>query len=290
MKQVFPSSEEEFRHIFGTENACQMHLMRYRWRDGFKCPHCGSSNKHWEIKIPYGYECSFCQRRTSPTAGTAMHRSHMSLQNWFLAVYLTTQTNGINARKLAGKVGCSYKTALAMLKSIRDAIPKISQPRLQGDVDAGQDYIRSYSKKNGTTILAASTLVFCAVEWAIFTQSPIKHERICLAVAEKTCEESIMSFLRQNVVEGSNLLTHDWRDYSQAILKHYNPPSYPESPTFTLLALNSLKTSLHKVFRKVEPRYLQSYLDEIAFRYNRRWFTPENAFNDLLIALCEPPL
>jgi hypothetical protein len=275
-------SLEEFRQAFNSEKACLEYLLKCRWPYGFICPHCGN-DKYCEIKTPFGYECSSCCLRTSPTAGTAMHRSHVSLQNWFLAIYLASQPKGISAGKLSDEMNCSYRTALRMLRLARNAMSAVPQPILSGDVDAGQCMLQYGGVSSSNSL---SVFVFCAVEWPILSQRPFKFQRIFLAAVCESSKESIISFLHKNVAEGSKLLTQDWRSHPKAILKCYRPASDPTSSTFSSLALNGLQQWLGSVYRRVEPKYLQSYLDEFSFHYNRQ-FSPETAFHDLLSAFCE---
>jgi hypothetical protein len=58
------------------------------------------------------YEYLKCGCQTSVTAGTAMHRSKLSLTAWFWAANLmSTHSNGMSARQLEDQLGLTYKTA-----------------------------------------------------------------------------------------------------------------------------------------------------------------------------------
>ena len=57
-----------------------------RWPDGFVCPACGR-DRGWELKRRRAsWECAACGKETSVTAGTIMHRSHLPLKTWLMAV------------------------------------------------------------------------------------------------------------------------------------------------------------------------------------------------------------
>ena len=76
-----------------TEELCRECLAKVRWTEGFVCPKCGGRRY---CKLSNGlYQCSDCRRQTSVTAGTFMHRSHVPLTKWFLALYLVTQEKGV---------------------------------------------------------------------------------------------------------------------------------------------------------------------------------------------------
>ena len=58
------------------------------------------------------------------TAGTIMHRSHLPLKTWFMAVHIvTSHSNGISALQLQAQLGLgSYKSAWLLLHKLRRAM------------------------------------------------------------------------------------------------------------------------------------------------------------------------
>jgi len=82
--------------LFPDDAACEAWLAKVRWPDGFVCP-CCESKKGWKRKNrSLLYECAECGKRTSVTAGTIMHGTHLPLQTWFLAAYfMATHSNGM---------------------------------------------------------------------------------------------------------------------------------------------------------------------------------------------------
>ena len=80
-------SFSEFRQRFSTEAACREYLFSIRWPYWFVCPICGCK-KHYYIGSRNIYQCKECNRQTSATSGTVMHRSHLPMQTWFWAIYM----------------------------------------------------------------------------------------------------------------------------------------------------------------------------------------------------------
>ena len=108
-------SLRDFLERFHSEGACRDYLAKTRWPEGFVCPKYGSP-RHCSM-INGLYQCAECRRQTSVTAGTFLHRSHVPLTKWFLAMYFVTQDKrGISAVQLAHTIGVNYKTAWLMLK------------------------------------------------------------------------------------------------------------------------------------------------------------------------------
>jgi transposase-like protein len=293
----FPRTLREFRRQFSSDAACLEYLAQSRWPDGFVCPNCGGK-KHWVIKEPFGYECQGCGRRTSPTAGTAMHRSHVGIQEWFWAAYLVaTHTPGFSAKQLERQIGCAYRTAWFMLHRLRRAMVNDAHSRLEGNIETDETIVGGPVKGKrgrGVTVAATKTLVFGAVEVSSYTdkhgKATERANRIRLAIARKADEESIGQFLMQNVAERSTIRTDGWKGYSKTALADYRHRQSPGARAAHIhRAFGNLKTWLNGTHHGVAPKYLQTYLDEFVFRFNRRK-TPMAAFQTLLgIATCKSP-
>ena len=119
-----PMSRAAFEARFPDEASCARHLAAKRWPDGFVCPACGH-DRGWGLKRRRAsWECAACGKETSVTAGTIMHRSHLPLKTWFMAVHIvTSHSNGISALQLQAQLGLgSYKSAWLLLHKLRRAM------------------------------------------------------------------------------------------------------------------------------------------------------------------------
>ena len=293
----FPKTLLEFRQQFSSDAVCLEYLAQSRWPDGFVCPKCCGS-RYWVIKEPFGYECAGCGRRTSPTAGTVLHRSHVGIQEWFWAAYLVaTHTPGFSAKQLERQIGCAYRTAWFMLHRLRRAMVSDSRSRLAGNVEADETIIGGPVEGKfgrGVTASGTNTLVFGAVEVLGYAdkhgRAAERAGRIRLSITPKADGEAIGQFLAQNVVEGAVISTDGWKGYSKNALANYlHSPSPGARATHIHRVFGNLKTWLNGTHHGVDPKYLQTYLQEFVFRFNRRK-TPMAAFQTLLgIAACKNP-
>lgn len=290
MAIAFPKTLREFQKKFSSEAACLEYLTRSRWPNGFICPHCGKT-KYWVIKNPFGYECGNCGRRTSPMSGTTLHRSHIGIQDWFWAAYLVaTHTPGFSAKQLERQLGCQYRTAWFMLHRLRRSMVNDSRSKLTGDVEVDEAFIGGPVKGprgRGVTAAVTQTLIFGAVEVVGYTDKHSKATeravRIRLCIAQRADAKSIKRFLEQNVEGGSKIRTDGWKGYSKTALSNYPHGASSEirGTTHIHRVFGNLKTWINGTHHGVDPKYLQTYLDEFTFRFNRRK-TPMAAFQTLL--------
>ena len=108
----------EFLEQYGTEDQCFDALYRWRWPDGFRCPHCGHDRccvlAHRSLR-----QCNRCRRQTSITAGTVFDSTKLPLTSWFLGLYLMAhERRGASAMALHRHLGISYNAAWRMRRKL----------------------------------------------------------------------------------------------------------------------------------------------------------------------------
>lgn len=235
-----------------------------------------------------------------------MHGSHVPIHKWFWAAYLvSTLTPGISALQLQRQLGLgAYRTAWYMLGRLRKGMVNESRGKLSGVVEADEVIIGGPAK--GTRGRGAATainkaLVIGAVEVIEDTdkhgRKREKAGRLRLAVVKHADEKTIGRFMIANVEKETVVRTDGWRGYSRTALKGYGHeariadsanPAHQLAPHIHRVFSN-LKTWLMGTHHGVEPKYLQGYLDEYVFRFNRRQ-VPMAAFQTLLgITSTKPP-
>lgn len=122
---------EKFLKQFSTEAQCQEYLASVLWSEGYICPRCGY--RHGYRLHNSRYQCAQCGHQASVTAGTVLHKTHMLLRVWFLAVCLVcTDKRGIAAVQLSTQLDMTYKTTWYILKHIRTAMGPAGQTASAG--------------------------------------------------------------------------------------------------------------------------------------------------------------
>lgn len=295
-KPPFPKTLKEFRKQFSTEESCRDYLVLSRWPDGFICPKCGNQT-YWPRRKGKLFECTQCKFNISATSGTVMHSSHIPIQEWFWAAYfVTTFTPCLSAIQLQRQIGIgSYRTAWFMLGRLRRAMVNANRTKLSGVVEADETIIGGPAKGKrgrGATQAAHKSLVIGAVEVISYKDKSgnvkEKAQRLRLKKVTTADAGTIKLFLNNNIEFGSQIKTDGWRGYTETTLKEYNHtinpirqlPAHQVAPHIHRVFSN-LKTWLSGTHHGVDPKYLQDYLDEFVFRFNRRQ-TPMAAFQTLL--------
>ena len=293
----FPRSLPEFQGRFPDEAACVAYLATARWPDGFRCPACGHG-KGWELSTkPFTWECAGCGKQTSVTAGTAMHGSKLALTVWFWAAYLmATHSNGISALQLQKQLGLgSYKTAWLLCAKLRRAMVAPDRSPLKGLVEIDETEIPQRRKDDPPEggpgrSRQGKMLVAGAVE--VHDNRP---GRVRLALIADFSAASLHAFINTNGAAAAVAKTDGWAAYPGAPGVTHDPHVVgPMAAHIVLPWAHRLFANLKRwalgVYHGLRRKHLQSYLDEFAFRFNRRR-TRHAAFRSLLgIAVAVKPV
>lgn len=123
-------SLKNFYKEFPTDEVCLGYLENERWPKGSVCPHCGST-KRYEYRRVKLFKCAECKKQFTAKTGTIFSDSHISLQDWFLAVQtLTSSKKPVSSVQLARDLGLTQKSAWLMLQRIRHAARYVELEKL----------------------------------------------------------------------------------------------------------------------------------------------------------------
>src|SRR5438477_86123 len=167
------------------------------------------------------YEGLDCDRQTSITAGTAMHRSKLPLTVWFWAAHLmATHSNGMSAVQLEAQLGITYKTAWLLAQKLRRSMIDPQREPLEGVVEVDQAEIPFRADNRFfDPVKSAKCLIAGAVEVIDRGTNQARPRRkrakyldtrsgrIRLAAIPDNSAASIEAFVRANVKTGTTLLT-----------------------------------------------------------------------------------
>jgi transposase len=284
----------EFMREFPDDAACLEHLWRQRYApDGEHavCPKCEVERVFRKYATKQGrqsWTCTGCGLHVHPTAGTIFAKSSTSLHLWYYAMYLMASTRcGISAKQLERQIGVSYRTAWRMLNRIRVELMADDGEMLSGDVEVDEASVDGKPRKpHGYNRYVAPpgvnrrseaakrrersrATVFAAVE---------RGGRIKATVLPSRHGPALNRQIVRWVHPESIIITDEWKAYS-GLERHFISHSrinhgsgvYVEGSTHTNTIegfFGNLKTGMRGAYKKVSPRYLQSYLDEYSWRHN----------------------
>jgi transposase-like protein len=284
----------EFTDYFCDEETCVQHFTSIRFRNGQYCPHC-DHKEIYAFSSGKRYRCAKCKQDFTIRTGTIFGESKLPLRKWFMAIYLlSTTSKGISSVQLAKHVGVTQKTGWFMDHRIRKAMTQ-NKGQLFGRVEADETFIGGLSKNmhKKKRILAiqgtggnSKTPVF-----GLRSRSGEVRAQVVSSVKKVDLHRAI----GEHVVPGSTIYTDQWvgyrglREYKRRVVNH-SAKQYVRGDVHTngiesFWAL--FKRGYHGVYHQMSKKHLQKYVDECAFRLNRRERSMQAIFSELTSRICE---
>jgi transposase len=268
----------DFRRDFPDNDACLEHVKNERWPNGISlCAKCGKDRKHHRVSGRTAYACDYCGNHIYPLAGTIFEHSSTELWKWFYAMYLIASTRcGISAKQLQRELSVTYKCAWRMFRQIRTLLHE--DIKLEGSsIEVDETYhggVRKYGTGRPMRGDKKKTPVMGMVE---------RGGRIVALALDDVKGSTLLGNIRKYVMPASTVFTDELPSYDG--ITHMPEMGYVhrrikhsagvyvrgDVHTNTIEGFWSLvKRGIGGVYHSVSQKYLQSYLDEYSFRYNRR--------------------
>lgn len=107
---------------FGSEEACEEHMLALRWPGGFECPSCGCRERA-RVVGRREFRCVGCGWQFSATSGTMLAHTKLPLTSWFRAAWMVcSDPRGASAQAVARELGVSDATGAQVLRRLRAAM------------------------------------------------------------------------------------------------------------------------------------------------------------------------
>ncbi len=283
----------DFERRFPDDAACLEELVRMLYPDGISCPKCRKVTKHHRLQKRPAYSCQFCGHLEYPMKGTIFEGSSTSLKLWFYGMYLMASTRcGISAKQLEREVGVSYPTALRMFRQIRSLLDQ-DDLLLGGTVEVDESYFGGKDKWRherkrahvGTGPVTKTPVI------GMVQRGPSRTGKVVAKVADSAKKRDLMPHAKERILPASTVFTDEsyaYRDLGGLGYKHsrvnHRQGVYVSGNVHTNTIEGfwaTVKRGIGGTYHSVSTDYLQSYLDEYAFRYNHR-DAPGGMFNAFL--------
>ena len=272
---------QDFNTEFPTDESCLEHLKEQRFPGGITyCEKCQQDRKHYKIAGRPVYSCDHCGTQISPMAGTIFEKSTTSLRLWYYAMYLMASTRcGISAKQIQRETGVTYKTAWRMFRQIRSLLSE-SDMQLEGSaVEMDETYYGGTRKGQFGRPMRGDKKKSPVI--GIVERSTDKRVgRVKALATPDVTAERVLGIVHEHVLPKSTVFTDEYRIYDRVggrVKEHkrinHTAKVYVvgDVHTNTIEGFWSLvKRGIGGVYHQVSQKYLQSYLDEYSFRYNRR--------------------
>lgn len=276
-----------FYERFPNEEACYQYLSEIKWVSGFVCKKCGHDN-YCAGRKPSSRRCTRCKYDESPTSGTMFEKCKFSLHLAFhLAFKISTKKKGMSSLELSHEFDLRQKTCWDFKQKIQQAMRSSMRYPLSGVVHVDEFYVGKYEAgKIGRNLDSNKRLVVVALE--ILKQGGVG--RAYAQVIKQASGGAFKPFFDNHISTDAHIVTDVWRGYLPLKKKYPNLEQIPSDkgrnfPELHIHIMN-IQGWLRGIHHHCSKEYLQGYLDEYHYRYNRRNHM-ETIFDNLICRMAK---
>jgi transposase-like protein len=295
----------EFNKSFPDELSCKKHFKAYRDQMGVVCKKCGSTDHYWK-QDKWQYECKKCKFRTTLRSGTVMQSSKLPFQDWYIAMHLITSTKkSFSAKEIQRQLGRKrYQPVWEMLHKLRSVMGlRDGEYKIDGEVELDEGFFetvdvertnksggkrgRGSEKQTKVMVMAESK----KVDQLKKTKRPDKKVGfIKMKVVKNLKSETINKVVEENINEQSTVMTDAYPSYNnvkKVVKAHFPQVVEPKNAGKILpwvhIAIANSKRLLLDIYHRIDDDFLQNYLNEFCYKFNRRYMQ-DKLFDRLLVA------
>ena len=193
-------------------------------------------------------------------------------------MYLMASTRcGISAKHLERQLGVSYRTAWRMLNLIRNELMDEDETGLSGEVEVDETF---YGGRPRAAVTRARQGYARRAQKPIIVGMVERGGRVRTTVVRERSEATLKGVVREYVLPASMIFTEEHpsyiglgREYRGHRRIHHLAKVYVDGSTHTPTIegfFSLVKSGLRGTYHSVSRKWLQSYVNEYSWRYNRR--------------------
>lgn len=260
----------DFFEAIPDEKAAIAYFKAIRWKDGEYCPYCGH-DKLYAFGNGKAWKCAACRERFSIKVGTIFEDSNIPLRKWLAAIWLiTSHRKGIASTQLARDLKLTQKSAWFVLHRLRHAARTRSfNVPLRGVIEIDETYVggRSVNRHGRRSGAGGGSGDKTPVVGIVERKGDLRAKVVPIA-----SQAHLHKFIHENVspdaYKGYVNLGHTQHE---VVNHHKGQWRRGDAHTNTIESVWAiLKRQIIGIHHWVSPKHLGRYVDEIAWRYNRR--------------------
>ncbi len=305
-------SSSDFFTKFSDEASCKAYFKARRELEHSTCKQCGSLHTYWQEK-ENRWRCKECKHAMGLKKGTVMENSNLNYKVWLWSLYFVTLTKkGFSALELQRLVGHRrYEPIWGLMQKIRVAMGHRDEKyTLDGFIEMDEGFFEGHRKKDeeGLRTKPAKELDRQVKAIVAVSTTPIitgedkkgrpitKPGYLKISVVQSLSKTDI-AYEAEKIVAQTSYVTTDgktsYRTLNDICGNHTAIVVKDKKQVIKIfpwvhIAISNAKKKILGLHHSVKDIYMQNYLNEFCYKFNRRYFGIK-MFDRLMVAALEKP-
>lgn len=288
----------DFYRQYPDESSCETALRHFRERHGLFCSRCGGLRLSWNPSHK-SWTCMDCKHEMTLRSGTVMQGSKLPVRDWFAAMFLLTATKrAISGKEIQRQLGRKrYQPVWEMAHKLRDVMGKRdARYNLHGDVEIDEGFFstetpedqkdcplkrgRGSQRKTSVLVMAESSFPDIPSDKKWSTPKVVGHIKMEVIDDLKASTEvprikQATDGMANATTDGSNTyasLEKDGIVASHKVVVMDDKKKAGRVLPWVHIAISNAKRSILDTYHDIKAEFLQLYLNEFCYKFNRRYF------------------
>lgn len=288
----------DFYLQYPDEASCEKAFRCFREQHGLFCSQCGGLRLGWNPSHK-SWTCMDCHHEMTLRSGTVMQGSNLPIRDWFAAIFLLTSAKrAISTSEIQRQLGRKrYQPVWEMVHKLRDIMGKRDDTYcLSGDMEIDEGFFstetpaeqkdcplkrgRGSQRKTAVLVMAESTVPDEPTRKKYSAPKAVGHIKM------KVVEDLKSSSEKPKIERGTDGKAHVTTDgsstyasleKSEAVASHRQVTMKDKKQVGKVLpwvhiAISNAKRSILDTYHDIKAEFLQLYLNEFCYKFNRRYF------------------
>lgn len=286
---------DKFFTNYSSEENCRSYFKTLRESQGITCKKC-KGNTHYWMETLTRWECKKCKKSIGLKYGTVMQNSNLSYKTWLWALYFMTLTKkGFSALEMQRLLGHKrYEPIWLLMHKVRVMMgARDEKYQLDTFIEMDEGFFPAYRKKteddvlitepakvldrNVKAIVAVSTTPISISETKDGRPNSIPHY-IKVNVVDSLSKQDIAYEAKTMIAGNATVLTDGKTSYRvlREIAKKHKAVIVKDKTEvckifpWVHIAISNIRKKILGLHHSVQENYMQNYLNEFCYKFNRR--------------------
>lgn len=297
----------DFFTKYTDEVSCKAYFKEQRAIEHINCKQCGSLHVYWQEKESR-WRCKECKHAMGLKKGTVMENSNLGYRIWLWGIFLMSLTKkGFSALEVQRLIKHKrYEPIWLMMQKIRISMGQRDEKyKLDGYIEMDEGFFEGHRKKEVDDLIVKPIKELDRQVKAIVAVSttpvivgerkdgrPITKPGYLKMNVVKSLSKIDIGYEATKMLDKNATVTTDGKTSYRALkdicIKHIaviieDKKQVSKAFPWVHTAISNAKKKLLGLHHHVKDNYMQNYLNEFCYKFNRRYFG-DNLFERLVVA------